>query len=76
MSNTGGNGGAERGFVKTLRDKYGFLKMDSGEDVFFVPMVLDKMAGVRFEDLQLGDKVEAEVIQGERGLRAVSVRRV
>ena len=63
----------EKGKVKRLKEKFGFLTMESGEDVFFVPMVLEKR-GPKFEELHEGQAVEAEVEQGEKGLRASVVR--
>lgn len=64
----------QTGRVKSLKAGFGFLKMDTGEDVFFLPTVMDKSSGQRFDDLQTGQRVEAEVITGDRGLRATYVR--
>jgi CspA family cold shock protein len=66
---------AEVGSVKWFNnDKgYGFIKRDSGEDVF-VHHTAIQTAGYR--TLNEGEKVEFEVKQGPKGLQAENVRRV
>jgi cold shock CspA family protein len=64
----------QRGKVKTLKPGFGFLKMDNGQDVFFLPAVMDKTSDVRFDNLQVGQAVEAEVSDSPKGLRASYVR--
>jgi len=61
--------------VKTLKQGFGFLKMDDGsEDLFFLPTSIPKDSSVRFDDLQPGQKVSVEKIeQTEKGLRATRV---
>ncbi len=66
---------AEVGTVKWFNnDKgYGFIKRDSGEDVF-VHHTAIQTSGYR--TLNEGEKVEFEVKQGPKGLQAENVRRV
>jgi CspA family cold shock protein len=66
---------AEVGSVKWFNnDKgYGFIKRDSGEDVF-VHHTAIQTSGYR--TLNEGEKVEFEVKQGPKGLQAENVRRV
>lgn len=63
-----------RGTVKTLTQKgFGFIKMGEGQrDLFFHARSLE---GVRFEDLNVGDELEFEMAQGEKGPNATNVRR-
>jgi cold shock protein len=63
----------EHGIVKWFnKDKgYGFIGRDSGSDVF---CHYTGIAGEGYRNLKEGDKVEFEVVQGERGLQAAEVR--
>jgi len=63
-----------RGRVKWFsREKgYGFLSQEEGEDVFVHHTALT--GGDR--DLDEGDEVEFDVIQGVKGLQATNVRKV
>jgi CspA family cold shock protein len=63
----------EHGIVKWFnKDKgYGFIGRDSGSDVF---VHFSGIAGEGYRNLAEGDKVEFEVVQGERGLQAAEVR--
>jgi len=64
-----------KGTVKWFNPEkgFGFIEPESGEDVFvhFSSIVTDG-----FKTLEKGQKVEFEVIQGERGLQANNVRLV
>lgn len=65
------------GTIKALNErKFGFIARDDqpGEkDVFFHA---DKVVGVPFEELKVGDKVTFDVVQGEKGPAAENVTRV
>jgi CspA family cold shock protein len=63
----------EHGIVKWFnKDKgYGFIGRDSGSDVF---VHFSGIAGEGYRNLAEGDKVEFEVVQGERGLQAADVK--
>jgi len=62
-----------RGKVKMLADKgYGFITLEDGsDDVFFHAASLE---GVQFSDLKVGDEMSFDVVEGDRGLKAVYVR--
>ncbi len=65
----------EQGVVKWFNnDKgYGFIKRDTGEDVFVHHTAIANQAGYR--TLNEGDRVEFDVKQGPKGLQAENVRR-
>ena len=54
------------------RKGYGFIQQDNGEDVFvhFANITMDG-----FKTLNEGDKVEFEIVEGDKGLHAGKVRR-
>lgn len=64
-----------QGTVKWFNDAkgYGFIQLDDGEDVF-VHQSEVQMEG--FRSLTKGQRVEFEVVQGERGPKATAVRPV
>ena len=60
------------GTIKRLTDKgFGFIETGNGPDLFFH---LSNLDGVRFEDLQEGNRVSFEVGQGPKGPRAEQVK--
>jgi CspA family cold shock protein len=73
---TGGNQMAEIGIVKWFNnDKgYGFIKRDTGDDVFVHHTAIVNQSGYR--TLNEGEKVEFDVKQGPKGLQAENVRRL
>jgi len=64
------------GTVKWFDNKkgFGFIEPDGSEEDVFVHYSSVQMEG--FKTLEEGDRVNFEVTQGEKGLRAVNVRRV
>lgn len=62
------------GKVKTLTEKgFGFIQMGKGEkDLFFH---LRNLHGVSYDDLQVGDELEFDVEQGDKGAFAVNIDR-
>jgi CspA family cold shock protein len=60
------------GTIKRLTDKgFGFIETGSGKDLFFH---MSACEGVRFEDLQTGQKVSFTEGQGPKGPRAENVK--
>ena len=60
------------GTIKRLTDRgFGFIEMDTGKDMFFH---MSNVEGVRFDELQEGQKVTFETGQGPKGPRAENVR--
>ena len=53
------------------RKGFGFIQQDSGDDVFvhFANITMDG-----FKTLNEGDKVEFDIVEGEKGLHASKVR--
>ena len=62
-----------RGTVKNFNKEkgYGFIKTDEGKDLFFHYSEL-QMDG--FKTVNAGQTVEFEVIETEKGLRAVNIK--
>jgi len=67
---------AEIGIVKWFNnDKgYGFIKRDTGDDVFVHHTAIVNQSGYR--TLNEGEKVEFDVKQGPKGLQAENVHRL
>jgi CspA family cold shock protein len=65
----------ENGTVKWFaQDKgYGFIKRESGPDVFVHHSAIQ---GSGFKSLNEGEEVEFEVVEEDRGLKAVNVTRL
>ena len=62
-----------KGKVKNLNNEkgFGFIKTEEGKDVFFHYSEL-QMSG--FKTVTAGQSVEFEVIETEKGLRAVNIK--
>lgn len=63
-----------KGSIKRLTDKgFGFITPEGGEkDVFFHTSAL---SGVSYDELSVGDVVEFDVEDSDKGPRAANVRR-
>ena len=63
-----------KGTIKTLTDRgFGFISREGeAKDLFFHSKDLN---GVTFDELQVGDMVSFEVVEGEKGLSAKNVMR-
>jgi len=60
------------GTIKRLTDKgFGFIETGKGKDLFFH---MSAVEGVRFEDLQQGQRVSFEEGEGPKGPRAEHVK--
>jgi CspA family cold shock protein len=64
-----------QGTVKWFKnDKgYGFISQDGGDDVF---VHFSSITTEGFKTLNEGDRVEFEVTQGQKGLKAENVRKI
>ncbi|MBP9760946.1 MAG: cold shock domain-containing protein [Candidatus Magasanikbacteria bacterium] len=65
----------QQGTIKTLTDKgFGFIAREGEvKDLFFHSKSL---VGISYEELNVGDTVTFNVVEGEKGLAAVDVSRV
>lgn len=63
------------GTVKWFNDSkgYGFISVDNGEDIFVHHTAIE---GDGFKTLAEGDKVEFEIVQGQKGNKAEKVVKV
>ena len=63
------------GVVKWFNSEkgFGFITVDGGEDVF---VHFSAITGDGFKSLEEGQKVEFEVVKGDRGLQAANVARI
>ncbi len=62
------------GKVKTLTEKgFGFINTGEKKDLFFH---LRELRNCSFEDLKVGDKLEFDVEQGEKGAYATNIDRI
>lgn len=65
----------EEGTVKWFNDEkgYGFIKRDSGDDVFVHHRDLE---GEGHKTLKEGDKVRFEIEKTDKGLKAIHVKKI
>ncbi len=65
----------EQGIVKWFNDSkgFGFIQRDSGEDIF---VHFRAIQGDGYRSLKDGEKVEFNVVEGQKGLQAEEVRKV
>jgi CspA family cold shock protein len=63
------------GTVKWFKNEkgFGFIAQDGGNDVF---VHFSAIEGDGFKSLNEGDRVEFEVVQGEKGLKADKVHKI
>jgi len=59
--------------VTTIKKGYGFISDENGDDIFVHFSALN-MSG--FKVLEEGDKVEYEVVEGEKGPQAANVTKL
>ncbi len=64
-----------KGIVRRFdKDKgYGFIQHESGKDVFFHYSAIDCEG---FKTVEIGDEVEYEVEESEKGLKATYVKKI
>ena len=64
-----------QGTIKTLTEKgFGFIARENeAKDLFFHS---NDLSGVSFNELQVGDKVSFEVVDGQKGPSAKNVTRI
>ena len=64
-----------QGAIKTLTEKgFGFIARENeAKDLFFHS---NDLSGVSFNELQVGDKVSFEVVDGQKGPSAKNVTRI
>lgn len=62
------------GAIKTLTDRgFGFIAQENGaKDLFFHSK---ELKGVMFDDLKVGDMLQFDIAEGEKGPSAVNVSR-
>ncbi len=65
----------QQGIIAGLTEKgFGFIKIEGQEkDLFFHS---NELVNVKFDELNLGDKLSFEVEQGDKGPKAVRVSRI
>ncbi len=65
----------EQGTVKWFNDAkgFGFIQRDGGEDIF---VHFRAIQGDGYRSLKDGEKVEFNVVEGDKGLQAEDVRKV
>lgn len=66
----------ETGVVRKLKEGFGFIAGNDGQDYFFHYTALQKSQGVEFSDLEIGDRVEFLCLEAPKGPRAIEIRRI
>ena len=63
------------GTVKWFNDKkgFGFISVEGGEDIFVHHTSIESEG---FRTLEEGDKVEFEIVQGDKGNKAENVKKI
>ncbi len=63
------------GTVKWFNDKkgFGFISVEDGEDIFVHHTSIESDG---FRTLEEGDKVEFEIVQGDKGSKAENVKKI
>jgi len=63
------------GIVKWFNDKkgFGFISVEDGEDIFVHHTSIESEG---FRTLEEGDKVEFEIVQGDKGNKAENVKKI
>jgi CspA family cold shock protein len=63
------------GIVKWFNDKkgFGFISVEDGEDIFVHYTSIESEG---FRTLEEGDKVEFEIVQGDKGNKAENVKKI
>ena len=63
------------GTVKWFNDKkgFGFISIEGGEDVFVHHTAIESDG---FRTLEEGDKVDFEIVQGDKGNKAENVKKI
>ena len=65
----------ESGVVRKIKEGFGFIAGNDGQDYFFHWTALQKTS-VKFSELEQGDRVEFLKIEAPKGPRAIEVRKV
>lgn len=63
----------ETGIIDGLKEGYGFIKREGQDKNLFFHA--NELQDVKFDDLQVGDQVQFEVTEGQKGPQASNVSR-
>ena len=67
--------GRSTGHIATLKDTYGFIAGDDGEEYFFHGGAMVQTTA-KFNELTEGERVEFDGIEHPKGARAINVRTI